>query len=117
MNKQQWVVAGGGIVLLFSLYFFGRTTPNPKGTAATAATSAPAQQAHDDVTIDDILSQARQRLSPEQAARVTALENSLSRGDLVTQKIAVYGQLSSFWRDSARVMEPYLWYLGEKAKL
>jgi tetratricopeptide (TPR) repeat protein len=116
LNKQQWMVAGIGIVLLFSLYFFGRTTPNPKGTPATAAT-APAAEVHEAISIDDILRQARQRLSPEQATRVTALENSLSRGDLVTQKINVYGQLTTFWRDSARVMEPYLWYLGEKAKL
>jgi tetratricopeptide (TPR) repeat protein len=116
LNKQQWIVAGAGIVLLFSLYFFGRTTPNTKGTAPAAST-APAEQSHEAVTIDDILRRACERLSPEQAARVTALENSLSRGDLVTQKISVYGQLSAFWRDSARVMEPYLWYLGEKAKL
>jgi tetratricopeptide (TPR) repeat protein len=116
LNKQQWMVAGIGIVLLFSLYFFGRTTPTPKGTQAAAA-AAPAAEVHEAISIDDILRQAMQRLSPEQATRVTALENSLSRGDLVTQKISVYGQLSSFWRDSARVMEPYLWYLGEKAKL
>lgn len=116
MNKQQWIVAGSGIILLFSLYFFGRTTPNPKGTPSATST-APAPQDHEAVTIDDILREARQRLSPEQATRVTALENSLSRGDLVSQKISVYGQLSAFWRDSARVMEPYLWYLGEKAKL
>lgn len=67
--------------------------------------------------IEDILRQARQKLSPAQAARVTALENSLSRGDLQTQKINLYGQLATYWRDSASVYEPYIWYMGEKAKL
>ncbi len=76
--------------------------------------AAPAGQAdHELVSIDEILRQARQKLSPSQAARVTTLENSLSRGDLVSQKISLYGQLAVFWKDSAMVYEPYLWYLGE----
>ena len=79
---------------------------------------APASQdSHAAISIDDILRQAKQNLSPSQAARVTALENSLSRGDLVSQKIALYGTLATYWKDSARVLEPYLWYQGEKAKL
>jgi len=117
LNKQQWIVAGSGIILLFSLYFFGRTKPLPKGTTETAAAALAGEAAHEAVAIDEILRQARQKLSPSQATRVTALENSLSRGDLVSQKINIYGQLAAFWKDSARVYEPYLWYLGEKAKL
>jgi Tfp pilus assembly protein PilF len=116
LNKQQWIVAGSGIILLFSLYFFGRTKPQPRGTVAAAMTATD-QDDHAAISIDEILSQAKQNLSPSQAARVTALENSLSRGDLVSQKIALYGTLAAYWKDSARVLEPYLWYLGEKAKL
>jgi Tfp pilus assembly protein PilF len=116
LNKQQWIVAGSGVILLFILNFFGRTKPHPKGTEASVA--APTEQAdHAAISIDEILRQAKQNLSPSQAARVTALENSLSRGDLVSQKIALYGTLAAYWKDSARVLEPYLWYLGEKAKL
>ena len=82
------------------------------------AASAPGPSAeHAAITIEDILRQAKAKLSPSQATRVTALENSLTRGDLVSQKISVYGSLAAFWKDSARVYEPYLWYLGEKAKL
>jgi tetratricopeptide (TPR) repeat protein len=117
LNRQQWIVAGSGILLLFSLYFLGRTKPLAKGTAVA---EAPGQEHADHVqgvSIDDILRQAKQKLSPAQAARVTALENSLSRGDLVTQKINLYGQLAAYWKDSARVYEPHIWYLGEKAKL
>ena len=101
-------------MLLFGLFFLGRTKPHAKGPVA-AAPHTPT--AHAGLDIDKILTEARKKLTPSQSAKVTALENALSRGDLVTQKIQLYGQLSEFWRDSARSWLPYLWYYGEKAKL
>jgi tetratricopeptide (TPR) repeat protein len=64
-----------------------------------------------------VLEEARKKLNPNQLARVTAMENSITRGDLVSQKKDLYAQLAGFWRDSAGVTGPYLWYQGEKAKL
>ncbi len=67
--------------------------------------------------IDQILGDAKSRLTPEQQAWLGAKENSIVRGDLQTQKIQLYDELAGFWRDTARVFEPYIYYLGEKSKL
>jgi len=114
LNKQQWIVAGSGVVLLFSLFFFGRTKPHGKGVVPQETHKS---EDHNNLDITTILSNYKKQLTPQQAASVTSLENAISRGDLVTQKIAVYGQLAIFWKDSASQFIPYLWYTGEKAKL
>lgn len=114
MNKQQWIVAGSAIVLLFSLFFFGRTKPLSKGTVPQETHKS---DEHSTLDITNILTNFKKELTPQQAARITALENAISRGDLVTQKISNYGQLAAYWKDSVRQYLPYLWYTGEKAKL
>jgi tetratricopeptide (TPR) repeat protein len=110
--RQQWIVAIGSILLLLVLFFFGRTKPYPK-----EAVTATRDTAFSVLRIDEILLQAKQKLPPEKQARLNALENSISRGDVKTQKIVLYGELANYWKDSAKIREPYLWYLGEKAKL
>ena len=110
--RQQWIVAISSIILLVALYIFGRTKPYPKGETITPGGTASSVN-----TTDKILSDAKKQLNPGQLARITALENSISRGDLKNQKIELYGQLAAFWRDSVKFDPPYLWYLGEKAKL
>ena len=114
MNKQQWIVAGSGVIILFSLFFFGRTKPHSKGIVAQETHKS---DEHNSLNIEDILTNSKKQLTPKQAARITSLENTISRGDLVTQKIGVYGQLALYWKDSAGQYLPYLWYTGEKAKL
>ncbi len=110
--KQQWLVAIGSIILLFVLYFFGRTKPYPKGVTQTPRDTASLVN-----NTERILAEAKKQLNPAQQARITTLENSITRGDLKNQKIDLYGQLASYWKDSVKQDAPYLWYLGEKAKL
>ncbi len=110
--RQQWIVALSSIVLLVALYIFGRTKPYPKGDS-----TAPGGMASSVNTTDKILAEAKKQLSPDQLARITTLENSISRGDVKNQKIELYSQLANFWRDTMKLDPPYLWYLGEKAKL
>ena len=114
MKKQQWMVVATGLILLLSLYFFGRTKPN----ASTSPTEQP-QAAHADEQLDSrsILETAKGRLSPERQAWLTSRENSITRGDVAGQKIKLYDELATFWKDSAHVFEPFLYYLGEKSKL
>jgi tetratricopeptide (TPR) repeat protein len=114
LNKQQWIVAGGGVIILFSLFFFGRTKPHSKGIVPQETHK---NDEHNSLSIEDILTNSKKQLTPQQAARITSLENTISRGDLVTQKIGVYGQLALYWKDSTGQYLPYLWYIGEKAKL
>jgi tetratricopeptide (TPR) repeat protein len=116
LNKQQWIVAGSGALILFSLYFFGRTKPLHKDKPAIAAQdtqSAPEGQ----FSIDTLLAKTKAELPPAASAYITGLEKSISRGDLKTQKIKLYGDLATYWKDSARHFVPYLYYTGEKAKL
>ncbi len=108
--RQQWIVAIGSILLLLVLFFFGRTKPYPKDAAPVAARDT----AFSVLNFDNILLQAKQNLTPAQQAKLNALENSISRGDVKTQKIALYSELASFWKDSAKIREPWLFYNWRK---
>ncbi|MFT3748407.1 MAG: tetratricopeptide repeat protein [Agriterribacter sp.] len=116
MKKQQWVVVFSGLVLLLSLYFLGRTKPNTTKPPATAQ-SQTGDSHEEHLETEKILATAKSRLSPEQQAWVSAKENSITRGDVTTQKVKLYNELAYFWKDSARVFEPFAYYLGEKSKL
>jgi len=105
-----------GLVLLLSLYFLGRTKPNNTKPPATAQ-SQTGDSHEEHLETEKILATAKSRLSPEQQAWVTAKENSITRGDVNAQKIKLYNELAYFWKDSARVFEPFAYYLGEKSKL
>jgi len=69
------------------------------------------------ISIDTILLHAKDRLSADQAVRLTSLENAVKRGDVKDQKIKIYHQLAHFWSDTARIFEPYAWYEAESARL
>ena len=79
----------------------------------------PAQQANQAKTLSfsEILASARQKITKEQNDRIIALENAVTRGDVKDQKIHIYQQLASFWKDSAGIFEPYAYYTAEGAKL
>lgn len=114
MDKHQWIVTGSALALLASLLLFGRTKPLPKGKSDAAG---PAQTESKSLDINDYISGLKKGLQPGTAARITVLENSVTRGDVKSQKLGVYSELASFWKDSARQYIPYLWYTGEAAKL
>src|SRR6478735_1396762 len=114
MKKQQWFLVGGSLVLCFALFFFGKTVPPKK--PVPAGNSAQSHE-HQSVTFESLLSQAKARISPEQAQRLTMLENAVVRGDIKEQHIHVYHRLARFWADSAHIFEPYAYYTGEAAKL
>lgn len=67
--------------------------------------------------IQKFIEQQKASLAPEQNMHLTELENSVKRGDVVTQQLKAYSALADFWKDSARVFEPYAYYLSEAAKL
>jgi tetratricopeptide (TPR) repeat protein len=116
VKKSPLIVAAASVVLVIALYFGGRTVPNKTNTAHTENDG----HDHSAEKIDfkkDILNQAKSKLSPEQAQRITALENSVIRGDVNEQQIHVYHQLARFWKDSAQLFEPYAYYTAEASKL
>lgn len=82
-----------------------------------ASSSATAAGTSSTIQFSDLLSEAKQKLSPGQNDRLAALENAVTRGDVKAQQIAVYHQLAGFWKDSAHADEPYVYYTAEAAKL
>jgi tetratricopeptide (TPR) repeat protein len=114
VKKTQWIAAGVALVLIVVGYattvnqIFGNNVKKQSEQTVTQASV---------LTTDSILLHAKENLSPEQSSRLSLLENSISRGDVHNQKVHVYHQLARFWKDSARVFEPYAWYTAEAARL
>lgn len=120
MKRPQIITLVAGLILTAGIYFFVRTTPAGKKAVAQAEHSA--DDGHDHgtgsaISIDSILILAKKQLTPDQVVRISSLENSISRGDVMDQQIHVYHQLARFWADSAGIFEPYAWYTAESARL
>ena len=114
MKKPQWITASIVAALVVIVY---STTANQIFGTNVRKTAHSANAQNTVVSVDSILFHAKEKLSPEQVSRLSFLENSITRGDVVNQKIHVYHQLASFWGDSAHVFEPYAWYTAESARL
>jgi tetratricopeptide (TPR) repeat protein len=112
LNKAQWITVVVGILLVAGIYRFGRTSPHKTETNKPAQTSHPGE-----LTTDSILFRAKEALRPEQVTWMNNLEQSVIRGDVKNQKLDVFHQLAHFWKDSARIFEPYAWYEAEGARL
>ena len=110
MNKR--IILGiVGLVLVFILFFFGKTTTVKKELPSL-------QNAKTAVfNIKDTLSAEKQKLSPVQNIYVSSIENNISRGDVKDQTEEQYNNLANFWKDSVASFIPYVYYLSEAAKL
>lgn len=107
-------MVGGGLILFVLLYFLGKTIP-PKQPATEAKQDQHTE--HQSIKFEEILVKAKEKISPAQNQRLLKLENSVIRGDVKEQQLHVYHQLARFWKDSARMFEPYAYYTAEAAKL
>jgi tetratricopeptide (TPR) repeat protein len=110
LNKRI-ILAACAVVLIFVLFFFGKTATTKKEVPAVAKTEVPA------FNIKDTLTAEKQKLSPVQLIYVTRIENGISRGDLKNQTENQYTTLANFWKDSVASFIPYVYYLSEAAKL
>jgi len=116
VKKQQFILAAISLVICLGLYFGGRTVPIKTNTAHAEGDG----HDHSAEKIDfrkNILAEALAKVTPQQAQRINALENSVIRGDVKEQQIHVYHQLARFWKDSAGLFEPYAYYNAEASKL
>ncbi|MEA3425638.1 MAG: tetratricopeptide repeat protein [Bacteroidota bacterium] len=114
MKKKQYLLVGAGLLLFVLLYSFGKTIP-PKQPATEAKQEQHTE--HQSIKFEEILAKAKEKISPAQNQRLLKLENSVIRGDVKEQQLHVYHQLARFWKDSARMFEPYAYYTAEAAKL
>jgi tetratricopeptide (TPR) repeat protein len=112
VNKAQWITIGIGVIIVAALFLFGRTGPYKSGIAKNFQSSPQSE-----LTTDSILFHAKEILNPTQIQWMNDLEQSVIRGDVKKQKLDVFHQLAHFWKDSARIFEPYAWYEAEAARL
>lgn len=110
MNKRI-ILASTGLVLVFILFFFGKTSTVKKENPAISKTETP------QFNITDTLAAAKRKLDPSQLMYVSTIENNITRGDLKNQTENQYTNLANFWKDSVAFFIPYVYYLSEAAKL
>lgn len=115
MKRPQWIAASIAILLTVSLYALTRDQLFGYHPIQGSVASTPAPQGQ--LTIDTILHHAKERLTDDQLTRIHFLESSISRGDVLSQKLHIYHQLARFWRDTAKIFEPFGWYTAEAARL
>ena len=117
MKRQQYLVAGTGVLVLLALYFFGQTVPphqKPNATASGASGTSLVKS----IGLQEIQQASQARLSPAQLSYVNRLQQSVVRGDVKVQQIKADRQLADFWKDSvADGFLLYAYYTGEAAKL
>ena len=108
---KRIILAGVGLLLLFTLLIFGKTEPKKVATPPAANNSIP------EFNVQTTIKEEKQKLSPTQLLYVTNIENNISRGDLKKQSENQYTNLANFWKDSVSSFVPYAYYLSEGAKL
>src|ERR1700710_2227990 len=97
MKRQQYLVAGTGVLLLLALYFFGHTVP-PQHKPEPSEGGAPGAPLVKSIGLQDILQASQARLTPAQQSYVNRLQSSVVRGDVKTQQINADRQLAVFWK-------------------
>lgn len=114
VKKQQFILLAGGLLILSSLLFFGKTVAKKDPTITKSAGNKPTAPIFN---IVEYISEAKKKLTVPQLDYVNKLENGVSRGDVKEQQIKVYNQLATFWDDSLHEHELHLFYTSESAKL
>src|SRR5487761_2492004 len=107
---KRIILAAGGLILLFILLFFGKTS-EPKPPMAFPGQTLPV------FNVESAIARYKQELSPSQVIYVSKIENEISRGDLKKQSFDQLTTLADFWKDSTRKFVPYAYYLSQAAKL
>jgi len=118
VKKQQYVLSALALLLCFALYFGGKTVPDK--SAVTHSEDDGHDHSADSpqkIDINTLLTAAKETITPSQSQRLTALENSVTRGDVKDQQIHAYHEIARFWLDSARKFDLYAYYTSEAAKL
>lgn len=108
MNKPL-LTAAAGLLLVFLLFFFGRTTA-PKTSKAVTAEAAPV------FSIQTWIDSVENTLTPSQSALLNTFKPGLQSAD-PNQKLQSYGAAAAFWKDSVQLFEPYAFYISEASKL
>jgi tetratricopeptide (TPR) repeat protein len=116
VKRQQFIITGVAILVMAALLVFGKTV-DPKKAEIKLNEVEHEHAAASTIQLSNLLTEAKEHISIDQNKRLTALENSVARGDVKEQQIHVYHQLARFWKDSSEFYPLYAYYTSEAAKL
>ncbi|MBS4042588.1 MAG: hypothetical protein KGZ59_02105 [Chitinophagaceae bacterium] len=111
MQKKQIYLLSIAALLLIILLIFGKTIDPKKKVVASNM-----QQTQQVLDFDDLISHAKEELTPSQKIVLNKIETRLNTGS-IQDKIHNYKHLANFWKDTVALYEPYLFYTAEAAKL
>lgn len=111
--KKQLILIIPCIILASAVFFFGRTTPIKKETAATEKPKETAKS----FDIEQLKNEEKGKLTPEKSIFLSKLENNITRGDILAENIKANQDLANFWKDSAKCFELYAFYTSATSKL
>jgi len=115
VQKPQWITLSVAVLLVFIVYFFGKTIPAKN---INKQSNSSEQLATNDIATDSILLMAKKELTSSQLINIRDLEDSLKKNaSKKDQQLKIYHQLAHFWGDTAGIFEPYAWYEAEAARL
>ncbi len=114
MKKYQLSLVAVAVVILLSLFFFGKTHLPSINQPSTEEMTG---NGHHAAQTTELLSASKSRLSNSQQQYLQNIENQLNKGVPPQEKIHLLHQLSRFWADSADNFLLYAFYNGEAAKL
>jgi tetratricopeptide (TPR) repeat protein len=108
------ILAGGGILLLASLFFFGKTVQKKTPMAMPAMGMMAAAPTFN---VDAYILTEKKKLPVYQSNYLDKTENRVARGDVQEQQIKVDNELAAFWKDSVKQADLYIYYTGKAAEL
>jgi len=114
MNKKMLLLTAGGVILL-GLLWFGGTNVSPKETMPEQKARVP--QTSESFDIQNFIDSSTKQLTPGQAAYISSVQNSISRGAVKEQQEKAALELARFWGDSLHNHELALYYTAEAAML
>ncbi len=99
-------------ILVLALFLFGKTNKTKADLAIIPEVNAPAA-----FNIATYIEKEKEKLSPKTNIKLTNLEQAVKRGDVVNQSINAYETLATFWKDSIKLNDLYIYYKSSAAKL
>lgn len=100
MLKLKYILPVALALGLIALLNFGASTKKPVNPNADKAAEQPPMMGKRQalpLNFDSLLAVAKLKLPPETQARISLLENNISRGDIKEQQIADYESLGKLW--------------------
>jgi len=114
VKKYQLSVVAVALIVLLSLFFFGKTHLPNINQPSPAELSG---DGHHGQQTTELLTASKSRLTKTQQAYLQKIENQLDKSNPTEEKLHLLHQLSRFWADSADNFLLYAFYNGEAAKL